>query len=211
MGSDVLGVPAGFGGVALAPTAVSHRAQAVIAYVQSRCSAEFSSCGAHRYALRRAFQSYGGMEPRRHALFVACNPSTADGSKDDRTVRRIAGFARVLGCQSFSVCNLFSYRSTDPGGLLDVRGVEGDPQNMEALLRESAKAWAVVACWGDPVGRLRPTMVSKRAREVLEALRLPRPGASARSPVFCLGVRRDGQPRHPLYLPRDSKLQVLTA
>lgn len=55
-----------------------------------------SECGRYRYALTRTWDT------RRTAVaFVMLNPSTADATTDDPTVRRCASFARRL-------------RSTDP-------------------------------------------------------------------------------------------------
>ena len=55
-------------------------------------SADISDDGMYRYWLSRRL-SMG----ERTVLFVGLNPSTADATKDDPTIRRCVGFARAWG------------------------------------------------------------------------------------------------------------------
>jgi hypothetical protein len=43
-------------------------------------------------------------------VFVMLNPSTADASKDDATIRRCIGFAKQLKFGGIKVVNLFAFR-----------------------------------------------------------------------------------------------------
>jgi hypothetical protein len=94
--------------------------------------------GVYRYSLWRHL----GDGPGR-VLFVMLNPSTADETTDDPTIRRCATFATGWGYGHLEVCNLFAYRAIDPRQLRRV---------------------------GDPVGPLNDSMIA-RADVVMGLLR----------------------------------------
>jgi hypothetical protein len=71
--------------------------------------AEFSDCGTYRYALWR---TWNALQPG--VLFVGLNPSTADATTDDPTIRRCIGFAKRWGYGGITMANVFAYRATDP-------------------------------------------------------------------------------------------------
>ena len=66
-------------------------------------SAVLSPCRQYRYALWRKWAD----GPQ--VLFVMLNPSTADESVDDPTIRRCISFAKAWGFGSLSVGNLFAF------------------------------------------------------------------------------------------------------
>lgn len=144
-------------------------------------SALISPCGQYRYRLRRMGLSTGS----KRVLFVMLNPSTADASVDDPTIRRCIGFARSFGCERLDVVNLFAWRATDPSELRRVRDPIG-PEN-DAHIREAGEQADLIVCaWGAN------DFVLPRLRGVLDIL--PRP-------LHCLGVTKYCAPRHPLYVP----------
>ena len=63
-----------------------------------RGSAHFSECRRYRYLMTREF---GGTGPAVSIGLV--NPSTADGSEDDPTTRKMIGFCRRLGASRLIV------------------------------------------------------------------------------------------------------------
>ena len=151
--------------------------------------ADISPCGLYRY---RLWRTWSAKPDARRVLFVMLNPSTADGSQDDPTLRRCVGFAHAWGYGALTVCNLFAWRATDPSELL-VRGVDRvGPENDAALALAAQDAHLVVAAWGAFRG------TTHRAPAVLAALR-------QRHAVHALGLTRGGDPKHPLYLPGDLK------
>jgi hypothetical protein len=143
-------------------------------------SAIISECQRYRYVLEREWQpELPGV------LFVALNPSTADGQHDDPTVRRCVGFARSWGFGKIVIANLFALRSSHPSVLLiDVDPI--GPENDWWLAELSSRFALTIAAWGVH-GALR-----ERAAEVLPRL----------SNVHHLGLTSAGHPKHPLYLPK---------
>ena len=75
-------------------------------------SAGFSRCGRYRYWLRRIWDP-----ALAHCVFIGLNPSTADATEDDPTLKRCISFAQKWGYGSLLLVNLFSLRATDPRGL----------------------------------------------------------------------------------------------
>jgi hypothetical protein len=151
-----------------------------------RRAATFSRCRRYRYSLTR---SWDPALPT--ILFVGLNPSTADSSRDDPTVRRCIGFAREWGYGTMTLANLFALRSTDPAQLWTARDPIG-PDNDEWVRSLADSAAMVVVAWGAHGGLL------DRDRHVLAML----------SSVHCLGRTQAGQPRHPLYLSKHTPLEV---
>jgi hypothetical protein len=45
-------------------------------------------------------------------MFIGLNPSTADETNNDPTIRRCIGFAQTWGYGAVCVTNLFAYRAT---------------------------------------------------------------------------------------------------
>jgi hypothetical protein len=81
-------------------------------------SAIMSPCGTYRYALSRNLETprlFNAVTQR--CLFVMLNPSTADASTDDATIRRCKAYASSWSYHVLDVVNLFALRSTDPTAL----------------------------------------------------------------------------------------------
>jgi hypothetical protein len=157
----------------------------------TRGDAFISDCGTYRYALMRRWAE--GWPLR----FVMLNPSTADASLDDPTIRRCTGFARREGYGALIVLNLYAYRATNPKVLVtcaDPVGPHNDTILWAHLLAAAEGPTPVVAAWG----------ANAKRERVAHVLGL-RPSVDWR----CLGVTKDGQPRHPLYVRGDQPLVPL--
>lgn len=153
--------------------------------------AEVSACGAYRYWLRRVWEVGPPL-----GAFVMLNPSTADATADDPTVRRCVGFARGWGCGGLVVVNLFALRATDPRalrGAADPVGPDVDPRLLSAPL--NCRCRPVVAGWG-----VHGTLGGRDAA-------VARLLAAAGVPLWCLGRTKGGHPKHPLYLPAAAALE----
>lgn len=156
-------------------------------------SAELSPCGRYRYLLTRTLAAGSGT-----CLFVMLNPSTADHTVDDQTIRQCIGFTSAWGYQRLEVVNLFAWRATLPRDMLtaiDPIGPAGD----EWILRSAWRADRIVCAWGEH-GR-------HRHRGDIVRQMLQKRGCT----LHHLGLTKGhAQPRHPLYLARETALQEWT-
>ncbi len=142
-----------------------------------------SHCGQYRYVLRRSWDV--GLP----ALgFIMLNPSTADASEDDPTIRKCIGFAQRLGFGAIAVTNLYAYRATKPVAL-KAGGYPRGPENDAWIERVARETSATVCAWGVNARNL------SRPREVLGLLR------EAGVQPKALRLTDDGIPWHPLMLP----------
>ncbi|MCF1744633.1 DUF1643 domain-containing protein [Paradevosia shaoguanensis] len=157
-----------------------------------------SDCGTYRWALWRIWD-------RTRPILPVCmlNPSTADGRKDDPTIRRLLAFAKRDGYGGIVVVNLFAYRTSHPSLL---RGRHYDiivgPQNnavIEAVISERSR---VLVGWGAFDGVQRSARGLTRADDFLRYL-----GHVGAHPV-CLGKTATGAPRHPLYVRGDQPMEA---
>lgn len=160
-----------------------------------RSDARLSLDGAYRYLLLREWDAAKPLLP-----FVMLNPSTADAAQDDPTIRRCVGFAERLGYGGILVVNLFAFRATSPADMKTAPDPVGPDNDSEILgLFDYARAWRIpiVAAWG--------THGAFRDRGDFVRMLAGRAGVN----LYCLGRTAEGHPKHPLYLPKDSPLQVL--
>lgn len=138
------------------------------------------------------------------AQFIGLNPSTADETNDDPTIRRCKDFARRLGAGGMAMTNLFAYRSTDPAALkrtshpigeeglyLSVAGHEFNNRNDFWLWTTASGCLWRIACWGTKGTYLYRNV---KVKQLIPGL-------------LCLSKTKDGHPEHPLYL--KSSLQPI--
>lgn len=152
--------------------------------------ARFSDCGRYRPLLAREFEAGEGT-----ILWIGMNPSTAAAEVDDPTVRRETDFSRRWGFRRFVKANVMDYRATHPKDLTAPGVIPCSPENLPIIRAEAAEAARVVLAFGALAPALRVHGAATAA-----ALR-----ADGRE-LWCLGVTKDGSPRHPLYLRKDSEL-----
>lgn len=149
--------------------------------------AEFSPCRTWRYALWRR---WGDPELRSSMLAViGLNPSTADETEDDPTIRRCIAFAKRWRYDGLFMLNLFAFRATLPADMKRAADPVG-PTNDQAIYRYCDQSSFILAAWGTH-GTFRG-----RAEEVAKLLSWP---------VYCLRLTKQGHPEHPLYVPGNQK------
>lgn len=120
-------------------------------------------------------------------VVVGLNPSTADESANDPTIRRCIGFASSWGFRTLVVANLFAFRATKPPDMRRAVDPVG-PENDRWLAHVSQQADLTLAAWGNN------GLWNARAASVMSMLRDPK----------CLGVTKKGAPVHPLYIRGDT-------
>ncbi len=170
----------------------------------TNAGARISKDGRYRYRLWREwrgthdvnnwrwfdrYHEYGEPKP---CVFIMLNPSTADGNTDDPTIRRCVAFAKSWNYERLVVVNLFAYRATNPRELLALNDIDDPvgPDNYSSIEDITAKAGITICAWGTNGSHLgqdetvRGWIVGK---------------------THSLGLTKHGYPRHPLYLPADTK------
>jgi hypothetical protein len=149
--------------------------------------AVFSRCTTWRYLLWRAASP--------HAKFVGVgmlNPSRADETQDDPTIRQCRARMRQAGFSGLIVWNLFAFRATLPADLKRAADPIG-PDNDAAIALALELSSRTILAWGNH------GVHHGRDRAVLMQC--------ARADIAVLGHTAQGQPRHPLYLPRATRLR----
>lgn len=157
---------------------------------------EFSPCRRYRYTLWREWDEHWGLldaDPGQqgYLMVIGLNPSTADETQDDPTIRRCIGFAKRWGFGALCMTNLFAWRNTDP---LKMK-VVGEPigyDNDRWLKSCATSAGMVLAAWGKHGSHL------GRASRVFGSIN------NAFVVVHALKINKDGSPQHPLYVPKDT-------
>lgn len=145
----------------------------------------FSPCRTWRYGLWRRW----GEGEDRLLMVIGLNPSTADETEDDPTIRRCIRFAKDWGHSGLIMVNLFAFRATDPEVMRRAADPIG-PRNNLFLDVYAYSASLILAAWGvhgDYGGR---------AARVCQLLARP---------LHCLGKTKEGFPRHPLYVAAATK------
>lgn len=145
-------------------------------------NAIFSPCRKYRYILWRR---WGEDWQSNYVMFIGLNPSTADETQDDPTIRRCIKFVKDWGYSGLCMTNLFAYRATNPKDMLAAPDPVGE-ENDKYLAPYSAKARIAIAAWGNHGTHL--------GRYLQVKAMIPN--------LYCLKLTASGMPRHPLYLPQ---------
>ena len=141
----------------------------------------------YRYVLKRQW----GADDNNFVNFVLLNPSTADETKDDRTVTACIKLAQNLGYDGLWVTNLFAFRATEPTDLKKSTEPIGK-LNDQYLKNYAKRSKIVVIAWGnhgDFLGR------DQGVIKMLSRIQAP----------HCLEITKLGSPKHPLYIKRTAK------
>ena len=147
----------------------------------------FSEDRKYRYSLWRCWGDLLDQSDE-YVAFLCLNPSIADETIDDNTVRRCIGFSKRWGYSNYCMLNLFGYRSTDPLAMLAEPDPIG-PINDATILEISKGASILICAWGNHgAHRNRHWDVTGMLQNA--GVKLMRLGA----------LTSTGQPRHPLYL-----------
>ena len=155
-------------------------------------TAVISPCEKYRYYLSRKLAPEHQRISR--CAFIMLNPSTADATKDDPTIRRCMAYAEREGAGELIVGNLYAYRTPSPKALRDAQYPVGE-QNDLWLYTILRGCEVVIVGWGTKAERYRVLQFE----EILDELNMD---------VFCLHQNTDGSPGHPLFLKADAELLV---
>lgn len=147
--------------------------------------ASFSEDRNYRYALWRIWD-----ESKPLVMFIGLNPSTANETDNDPTIKSVCRIAKNNGYGGVYMMNCFSLVSTDPKRLQEVYDClheEEDVENMRRLLEVSRLCQDVVFAWGNF------EIVKQRAKSI----------AGYFKDAKALAINKNGSPKHPLYCKSD--------
>lgn len=149
-------------------------------------TAHISDDGLYRYSLSRVWDRSKPM-----VLWIMLNPSTADGIKDDRTIRKIGKFSDDFGFGGMWVGNLFAFRATDPSDVKKRIGEGGDvigelTDKWLKLMSTKSNTTTIVFGWGKNANEIN----DDRPKKIIGMF----PEAKA------LALNKDDSPAHPLFL-----------
>jgi hypothetical protein len=136
--------------------------------------------GNYRYTLYRRWEPKGPV-----ILWVMLNPSTADDKVEDATIRRCIDFSNRWGYSAMYVGNLNPYRSTNPK-LVEEMDEHIALTNTNHLLMMRQLSDKVVCAWG--------------------TMGLIKPPAFLGTNTWHLGLTKEGYPKHPLRLSKETTL-----
>ena len=145
--------------------------------------AQFSDCGRYRYQLWRIWDV-----DLPKAMCIGLNPSTADASRDDPTIRLLKKVLARLGYGGFYMCNLYGWISSKPKDLEHCADPVGD--NDKVMAQVATHCDQVIFCWGN--AELAENRTAKIEAQYPQAL--------------CFGLSKAGRPVHPLALMYSGKV-----
>lgn len=139
--------------------------------------AYFSEDRRYRFALWRIWD-----EKKPLVMFIGLNPSTANETDADPTIKSVERICRYNGYGGFYMMNCFPYVSTDPNQLKDFGNTS---ENDKWLIDIGNKCQSVVFVWGN-------FKIVKKLNRDVELMKMF-PNAKA------LHINKNGSPKHPLY------------
>ena len=142
--------------------------------------AEFSIDKKERYSLKREWD-----KSKNKILYIMLNPSLADDKNDDPTIRRLINFTKKFNYGGFLVGNIFTKITPNPKEIDKSKGMSD--KNFEELIKLINKVDQIVYAWGDNI---------EEPQLLKELVLNPK----------CFGKNLNGSPKHPLYLPSETKL-----
>jgi hypothetical protein len=137
-----------------------------------------SVCENYRYSLEVRWG-----KPGNRVVVIGLNPSTADMTRDDKTIRQCIDWARGEGCVGLLMVNAYSFRAKLPSHMKAASDPFGG-QTPENLVEMCGRNRVVVA-WGNHANYRR------RGDEIAVAF------AKAGMQLECWGLNVSGSPKHP--------------
>lgn len=150
---------------------------------KTNAGAEFSECRKYRYALWRIWD-----DSKPLVMFIGLNPSTANESDNDPTIKSVCRIAKANGYGGVYMMNCFPFISTDPTRL--IKTPHELSVNANKLYSVGKICHDVVFAWGN---------FNQVGSDVIEFMVHLFPSAKA------LHINANGSPKHPLYCKSDTK------
>ena len=146
--------------------------------------AEFSDDRTYRYLLGRRISNSS-----RRLLFIMLNPSRADKTDDDPTIKKCSEIAKNSGFGIFEVVNLYAFRAPKQTCLWKQKRPKGK-DNDKYVRKSLKKADRVILAWGSSIGQSKKR--KKRAGKIMKMVT-----KATRKRPYHLGLNQNGEPKHP--------------
>lgn len=167
-------------------------------------SAEISNDKKYRWTLYRDWRDEMPMlqKKQNECVFVGLNPSTADGKKDDNTIRLLISFCKRWEMTGFYIVNVYPFRSTNPVFLKqwfehDKTAAGAMVQNLMTI-QATTMLWpgnTILCCGSGLLKQHKPGLLLG----ILDECLIDDP--------LCFDITNDNMPRHPLRMPLDTRLK----
>ncbi len=145
-----------------------------------------------------------GTRGERPLICIGINPSTAAPDDLDNTLKSVERIALFNGYDSFIMFNVYAQRATKPDDMERVCNPLLHDENMKAfeyVLRLSKEPPAVWAAWGSIIEKRRYLPDCVRSMIAL--------GEQYGATWYSAGkISKKGHPHHPLYLKKDTPLDI---
>jgi len=156
--------------------------------------AKFSNDGKYRFYLSRIWD-----DSLNKVCYICLNPSIADENKDDKTVTMLINITKNNNCGGFFILNLSDYILTnefEQFALTDEFERIPRPQNpyIDPIIVQSD-----ILCFAYGNVKLK---ILERFQKRLEFLKM------LNQEKYCLGLNKNGSPKHPSRLSNNTVLQL---
>ena len=143
--------------------------------------AEFSKDKKHRYYLLRKWSE------KEQVVYILLNPSKANDINNDHTINRLILISKNLGYGGFKVVNLYTFITPLRHKLYEKKR-KFSTKNKKLILNLIGKHNTVIYGWGATESE--PIWLRNLVKN-----------------PFCFAVNKNGTPKHPLYLRKNSTLK----
>ena len=143
--------------------------------------AEFSKDKKHRYYLSRKWSE------NEQVLYILLNPSKGNHIDNDPTIRRLITISKNLGYGGFNVVNLYTLITPIRNKLYEKKR-KFSAKNKKLIAKLVARHNTIVYGWGATENE--PNWLSNIVKSPL-----------------CFNINKNGTPKHPLYLKKESILK----
>lgn len=137
--------------------------------------------------------------PGKRPCIIGCNPSLANGDREDPTCQWWIKWSTALGYGGFTAVNLYPFVTSSPAECRKVANWQDNGpdwyardammHNLDVVVREAKAADIVIACWGaiawDP----------DWIEHVVEQIQS---GDEPWPDIYCFGKTGSGAPKHPM-------------
>lgn len=142
-----------------------------------------------------------GTKGERTLICFGVNPSTAEPTRLDPTLKSVERFALQNGYDSYLMLNLYPQRATNPKDMDKAPNIEMSRKNLEIintyLSQDNCDIWAA---WGTLI-MMRPYLFSY-LQEIYST------SQDKNNKWYTIGKKsKDGHPHHPLYLKKGLPLE----